>query len=220
MMAVEKYLLDEFDEEKKDAFEDHFFSCDDCAGEIKAGAALLAHGREIFVRERQAQRELRAAASRAQPAKRDRFAWLWPNFAVPAMALMLGVLTFQNLVQFPSLQRSIVALSSPAVLPAPLYLASGATRGEQLPSVIAAPGQPFLLQIDFRDKTGGAHAAELYDSAGKKLWSLPVAGTPANGELTLQVPSGNLPAGVYSLAMRAAGSQGTASQYSFELHRP
>ncbi len=45
-MAVEKYLLDEFSPEEKDAFEEHFFSCDECAREVKLGAAFMAHAKE------------------------------------------------------------------------------------------------------------------------------------------------------------------------------
>src|SRR5271168_3888337 len=77
-MAVEKYLLGEFAEEQ-DAFEEHFFSCDECAQEIKAGAALMKHGKDIFTREEAAQKPVVAVG----PPKREWLAWLRPAFAVP-----------------------------------------------------------------------------------------------------------------------------------------
>src|SRR5277367_5146253 len=102
-MAVEKYLLGEFDSEEQDAFEEHFFSCDECAQEIKAGAALMKHGKEIFAREQTAEKP----AIAVRPLKRERFAWLRPAFAVPALAFMLGIVAFQNLIQLPALQHSL-----------------------------------------------------------------------------------------------------------------
>src|SRR5271170_873729 len=105
-MAVEKYLLDEFSPEERDAFEEHFFSCDECAQEIRAGAALMKHGKQIFAHEQSVERPL----------------------AVPALAFMLGIVVFQNLVQVPALQRTLIALNAPAVLPnADLH--SGSARG-------------------------------------------------------------------------------------------
>src|SRR5271170_5525493 len=101
-MAVERYLLGEFDSEERDAFEEHFFSCDECAQEIKAGAALMKHGREIFAHEQAVERP---AAARLKPPKKEWLAWLRPAFAVPALAFMLGIVVFQNLVQVPALQR-------------------------------------------------------------------------------------------------------------------
>src|SRR5258708_28413968 len=150
-MAVEKYLLEEFEANDREAFEEHFFSCDECAQEIRAGAALMEHGRAIFRRERETERQAAGEAERryamapVKPRKRNWFSWLTPAFAVPAMAFMLGVVVFQNLVQFPALEHAIAARNAPALLPPPLYLASGSARGGGLPLVTANAGQSFLL---------------------------------------------------------------------------
>src|SRR5271170_2980431 len=91
-MAVEKYLLDEFSPEEKDAFEEHFFSCDECARQVKLGAAFMAHAKESL-------KGVAVSTPAVTPVKepnRRWFAWLSPAFVVPAMALMLGVLAFQN----------------------------------------------------------------------------------------------------------------------------
>src|SRR5271170_6170004 len=198
-MAVEKYLLDEFSPEEKDAFEEHFFSCDECAREVKLGAAFMAHAKESL-------KGVPVVAPTPKPvkeAKRQWFAWLSPAFAVPAMALMLGVLAFQNLIQLPVMHQELVAMNAPAVLPS-ADLKSGSSRGEE--SVVSAKaGEVFQLTIDIPDTSQAAHTAELYDASGRKLWSLPVPADAPKDGLALKMP-GNLPAGSYALVLRSAGS--------------
>ncbi len=44
-MASEKYLLDELTPELREEFEEHFFSCPECALDMRAGAAFLEHSK-------------------------------------------------------------------------------------------------------------------------------------------------------------------------------
>src|SRR5271170_5528371 len=137
-MAVEKYLLDEFTAEQKDDFEEHFFSCKECALELKLGAAFMAHAKESL-------KAVPAVAPVRAP-KRERFKWFSPAFALPAMAFMLGLVLFQNVVQLPELHRSLEAMNAPEVLPN-ADLKSGSARGEA--NVVSAkPGEFFQLTID------------------------------------------------------------------------
>ena len=216
-MAVERYLLDEIGPEEKDAFEEHFFSCDECAREIKTGAAFMTHAKDSLKRDNEAKRAA-GLPHRVEPHRREWFAWLRPAFAVPAMALMLGVLVFQNLVQFPAMHQSLIAMNAPAVLPN-ADLKSGSARGEE--NVVAAKmGEIFQLTIDIPDTTTAAHMAELYDGSGRKLWSLAIPEDAPKDGLSLKMP-GNLPAGNYSLIVRQAGATEPAevSRYSFVLRR-
>lgn len=45
--ATERYLLEEMPEAERDQFEEHFFSCMECAAEVKAGARMMAAGRAV-----------------------------------------------------------------------------------------------------------------------------------------------------------------------------
>src|SRR5262245_24652409 len=40
-LAPDRYLLDEMSNSERQAFEDHYFSCHDCADELRTGAALI-----------------------------------------------------------------------------------------------------------------------------------------------------------------------------------
>jgi len=213
-MAVEKYLLDEFTAEQKDEFEEHFFSCEECARELKLGAAFMAHAKESL-------KTVPAVALAPFPAKtpkRDWFRWFSPAFALPAMAFMLGVVLFQNVVQLPELHRSLKAMNSPELLPS-ADLKSGSSRGEA--NVVSAKaGAFFQLTIDVPDTAHIAHTAELYDASGQKLWTLAIPEDAPKDGLVLKMPS-DLPAGSYSLVVkRAVGAEaGEESQYKFILQR-
>jgi hypothetical protein len=213
-MAVEKYLLDEFTADQKDEFEEHFFTCEECARELKVGAAFIAHAKESL-------KTVPAVALAAAPVKtrkRDWYRWFSPAFALPAMAFMLGLVVFQNLVQLPELHRSLEAMNAPEVLPN-ADLKSGGSRGEE--SVISAKaGALFQLTIDIPDTANVAHVAELYDASGRKLWTLAIPQDASKDGLALKMP-GNLAAGSYSLVVRQSGvaESDAASHYRFVLQR-
>ena len=40
-LAAERYLLDELAPDAREAFEDHFFDCQECALDLRAGALLI-----------------------------------------------------------------------------------------------------------------------------------------------------------------------------------
>ncbi len=40
-LAAERYLLREFDDRLREAFEEHFFDCSECAADLRAGATFL-----------------------------------------------------------------------------------------------------------------------------------------------------------------------------------
>src|SRR5215469_4153582 len=46
--AAEQYLLGEMNEAERQEFEEHFFSCSDCAESLEAGVALTANARAVF----------------------------------------------------------------------------------------------------------------------------------------------------------------------------
>ena len=46
--ATERYLLGEFSSEEREAFEEHYFECAECAGDVRAAWTLRANARAVF----------------------------------------------------------------------------------------------------------------------------------------------------------------------------
>ena len=220
MMATERYLLGEMEPGAREDFEEHFFSCQECALDVKAGLAFMEQGRALVREQREQTRAEQAARLPVRDDRRDSrwadwFAWLRPAFAVPALALLLLVVGFQNLVQVPALKTSIAQLNAPEVLPS-AYLASGTARGGGAPAIIAKPNQPFVLLIDIPEKSDAGYTAELYDAAGGKKLSFAVPGGVSTETLPLRIPGTGLGSGNWTLVLSGPGGN-LIAKYNFEL---
>jgi hypothetical protein len=92
MNAVEMYVLNELTPDEELRFEAHYFECQECARAVAVEEALS-----------------EVAPVKAEP-------W-WRRFAfpvlVPATAMLLAVVAFQNLQSIPSLQAEVAQLSEP-----------------------------------------------------------------------------------------------------------
>src|SRR5215467_12712134 len=99
LMGTEKYLLDELSPELRDQFEEHFFSCTECALDVRVGAAFIDQSKELLARE--------SVASRVVPVVRAGpgwLAWLRPAFVGPVFAVLLAVIAYQNVITYPRLK--------------------------------------------------------------------------------------------------------------------
>src|ERR1700675_4152038 len=214
LMASEKYLLEELSTAEAEAFEEHLFGCDECAMDVRAGAVFL-EGSKI---------ELAgpAAAGRVSTKGRESsgwFAWLRPAFAIPAMAALLLVVGYQNLVTYPALKGALAGNKAPRILPA-AALVSSATRGAS-PTVFAVhSGERFLLPLDIPPQSGvQSYVVELQNPAGGVEWSLPVSSELAKSTLTIGAP-GVDKSGRYKVVVMGRNLQGTISEvgsYPFDL---
>jgi len=110
--TTERYLLNELDPQVRDEFEEHYFSCAECALDVSAAFQFVEHSKSVL-----------AESSKPSPVGvvPDRgprcgtwvirgwstggwLAWLRPVFAAPALALLLAVAGYQSLVIVPRLQ--------------------------------------------------------------------------------------------------------------------
>ena len=48
MHATERYLLGELSTSETAAFEEHYFSCADCAADLESGTILFANAKAVF----------------------------------------------------------------------------------------------------------------------------------------------------------------------------
>ncbi len=212
---TERYLLNELDPAARDEFEEHYFSCPECAADVHAAAVLVERIKDGAIPDPELQRVPVPAPS---PTPAAWLAWLRPAFIVPVMAMLLAVVAYQNLVTYPQLARQ---LNSPQILPwAQVNLD---TYGPEGPTVTSRPGQSFLLLV--RIPPGGQYSkytAELYNPAGKLEWSFAfiIPATSTQDQLSLQVPGANREAGQYKLkvsGITASGESKDVGDTSFEL---
>ena len=198
--AVEKYLLGELSPEARSAFEEHYFGCEECATDLRAAAMFVSQAKKELARPSFAQAQVDAVAP-----KRKLFSFpalLRPAFAVPAMAAMLAVIAFQNVVTVPHLRDEATVASQPQVLPS-VNLVDGGSRGEEIRTVVANAHQPYLLFVDVpaQNRFSG-YRCSLYSPSGKVIWQIMIPPAQVSDTVPIQVPSENAEAGVNTLLVQ------------------
>jgi hypothetical protein len=211
---TEKYLLGELEPDARLDFEEHFFDCAECALDVRTGALFVEQAKGVLAEEP-------ASASSSVPvrapvlARPGWLAWLRPAFAAPALALLLAVVGYQNLVTYPQLHH---ALNRPQVLP--FASVNVGTWGSSEQTISIRRGEDFLLFVRIPPDGYSGHAAELYNPAGKPEWSVTIPATSTQDQWPLQVPAANREAGAYILVVRGLTSAGDSKEVgraSFEL---
>jgi hypothetical protein len=214
VLASEKYLLDELAVEERDRFEEHLFGCPDCAVDVRAGA--------VFIDQAASELSMEPRVSLA-PAP-IKLAWwmsfLRPAVAVPAMAVLLALVTYQTFFEVPRLHRELAASDAPQIL-ASASLINVNSRGGSKASITVKPGEAFLLFVDLpAESRFSSYVAELRDSAGTLQWSLPISSEAARDTLFLRIPSGRLEAGPNTVIVRgvSGGQEGPEiGRFPFQL---
>jgi hypothetical protein len=211
---TERYLLGELDPDARLEFEEHFFDCSECALDVRTGALFVEQAKGVLAEE-SAPASSRAPATVPVPVIRGWLAWLRPAFAAPALALLLAVIGYQNVVTYPQLHQ---ALNRPRVLPFASVNVGTWGSGEQTISI--RRGEGFLLFVRIPPDGYSSHAAELYNPAGKPEWSVTIPTASTQDQWPLQVPGGRRESGTYILVVRGLTSAGDSKEVgraSFEL---
>lgn len=204
--AAERYLIGELSGAERAAFEAHYFECEECAEEVRLGIEL---------------RESAAAVFREET-PRFRALWMRPAMAAPLAAclLLLMVAGYENLLEIPRLRSQIAGLSRPQALSAAVVLAP-ASRGAA--PVVSARGEkrPFVpLSLAIGAVTPAPqYECELLSASGKVLLRIPVERLEPDSNLTLLIPSAEIPAGRYQLVLRARSGQSRSEldRYPFSV---
>jgi anti-sigma factor RsiW len=211
LMAAEKYLLGELTPEQRDQFEEHFFGCQQCALDVRAGAALVEHSKVVLA-EPVAISPVRTPVA----AKPGPFAWLRPAFVVPVLAILLVVVGYQNLVTYPQLKQ---LASSPQILPWASVNVS--TRGVSTTQISTRPREGFQLFVNIPpDSRYASYTFDLSSPSGRLEWSRTVPATSSDEARSIYVPGANQEQGIYTLAVRAntaANQSSDLGHYSIEV---
>lgn len=198
--ACEKYLLGELSPVQREAYEEHYFSCAECAAQLRSAAEFFSASREIFAASP-------APGGNLAPVRTGWFAWFKPAFTLPAFALLLLVVGYQNFVTIPHYKQ----VTSPRVLPMH-SLISGNSRGGEVLNLASAPNQPLGLYVDV--PTDPAHSTYLFrleDPAGRSSLLRSVSAEEAQKTQVIVVNPGTT-AGKYTIVISgAAGATGNPS---------
>jgi hypothetical protein len=193
--AAIKYVLGELSPVQRDAYEEHYFDCMECAVDIKALAAFADTAREVLRNEKVSSR-----AEDAVPAGRRWFAWLKPIVAVPAFAALLLIIGYQSFVAIPRARESAAGGASQILFNS--YPLRGVnTAGEEGRTLSIRPDEAFFLNFDFvPTRSFDNYIGQLEDALGRVLLRSKIAGANANREAHLPVPARMLRPGKYVLA--------------------
>jgi hypothetical protein len=193
--AVERYLLDEMPLEERDAFEEHYFDCTECADSVRAGSALSG--------------DLKRVLREGVPARESAWsAWLrWPVLAPScAVVLLAAVVGYQNLAVLPGLK-------APRAFSAALIL-DGQTRSG-LPKLTAGEPLRFKMALDGLTAAGPLRA-ELDSATGQVIEAGPVPAPEARQPLDVYFP-GTLEPGRYTVVVREDPGGREIARSSFEI---
>jgi anti-sigma factor RsiW len=215
--AVEKYLLDELPPPERAEFEEHFFACEECAADLMTTAAFLDGAKREF------KRGLNASPT-PKVGKKPRFAFLWrPAFVSPAFALLLLVITYQNVVVYPRFAGKIARLENPQILSS-VSLIGGNSRGGAVSSATVTRTQPILLSVDIPTAAQfSSYSCALVAPSGATVWRVPVSAEQAKDTVSIGVPPGNWGRGEYTLIVQGytnplRGEPTDIARYHFMLN--
>ena len=225
-MAAERYLLDELTPDEREAFEEHFFDCPECALDLRVGAAFVDEAKvqlpELVAplphpapgEFAKAQKELELLACMVPPG-------LCRSRVRRACWLSSDIRTWSRIRPFD--RRRI----SPAFFPR--CHCRGATRGGSRLSVTSDTKHGVALPIILSQPAGSAlystYSFELFDPQGKLVWS---GSSPAPGDsesdsqpLSLVIPGAMLRNGAYTIVISGIAPQGERTEidrYVLDLH--
>lgn len=215
--AAEKYVLGELSADQRDAYEEHYFDCAECAEDVKATLTFVTTGREVF-------REEPAPVAPKELAPRFRWtSWFRPMIAIPAMAVLLLAIGYYSRTSKP--QIGVITAPGQTILSSPSFGLRGGDRLENEKAVVQVHGNDSVqLHFDFvpsQVQNFSSYTGELRDSASRVLLQFDIPLDRVNKEVNLIVPSGLLRPGDYTLTVFGRDSSSAAkisvAKFSFAV---
>jgi hypothetical protein len=204
--AVEKYFLGELKGAERDAFEEHFFDCAECAADVKTTAVLVDNVREV----------LRSVATDAKkaPAREHQTAgflsWWKPAYSFAAIAVLVAAIGYQNFVTIPRLREG--ATTEAQALPSYSFVTAG-SRGANAMEIAVPARSPFGIYVDIPGDPGfTSYSADIVTQSGATRFSIPISAEQTKDTVQLLIPGRTLKPGQYDLVIRGHKSGDPAVQ--------
>jgi hypothetical protein len=213
-LATERYILDEMTDEERESFEAHYFSCPECAEDLRAAAMMGDGVRDGLAR---GGAPLAGEHRTVLPMRPMRHSWR-PSIALPwaaaaALALALGYQTIAG----PSVSRQ--ASAPLPLMPSTLRPASRGQEGIVSPG----PGGVVTLAVDLGSGQFDRDLQyELRRADGGMIASGDAPAPDPGAPLLLMLPGAMLKAsGHYVLTLRNPAPPGlTPATYRFTVRAP
>jgi anti-sigma factor RsiW len=211
---TERYLLNELASDLRDEFEEHYFDCQECAMDVRAGSQFVEQSRIVLAEETEPISVRATARPRPVPSPWSAglwFAWFRPALAVPVLALLLVVVVYQNRVN----SRLQEAVNSPQLIASAVVNLS--VRGTEPVVIPAQPGQAISLSLNVPPDNGySSYKLDLYSSQGALEWSRSI---PAgNDALSLLIPpAGHQFTTLMVYGVKAGGESVNLGRFRIEL---
>lgn len=213
LQAPERYLVGDLSAPEREEFEDHFFSCFECAEALKTGAIFAENARSVF-REQIRRPTATSPAEQPQPGM-GWWNWLRPSIAAPALAALLLVIGYQNLVIIPRLDSQLAEASAPqGVASFPLKLA----RGDD---TVVVPPSSRSFTLYFHLPQGGSfqgYVCQIETGAGVLKRRIAVLAPQAGQPVTILLQRSGFPTGPYVVKVLAPDSGSEIATYHFTLN--
>jgi hypothetical protein len=224
-LAVESYLLGEMSPPERDAFEEHFFECSLCGEDVRAAAQFMEDARKILgaripgeeagADDRLTSRPLPGSSQTAKKPGEGRtpgwLVWLKPQFAAPALAVLLLLVGLQSLRIIPDLRRQLEEAGAPQVVTS--VVLRRAVRGDS--TKLAAPaGATVALTLDLPEPPAKATPLQFIIESADGKEALRVSGmAPEPGtSVNLLIPHLDFPSGTYIVVAELTAKSGTHGQ--------
>ena len=214
--AAERYLLGEMSAVERDDFEEHFFSCNECAEAVRAGAAFADNARAVF-------REQPHLGRAKRGARAERPAPWWRRWNAPVLAPAFAALLFLCVAGY---ERVVISRlhgqlgQATAVQPLPVFGLKPVFRspGEQ---VIAVPPDASWFSLRFDAPEDATQlVCEIRDESGVARPAIHVTAS-RSGDAHILLGRSQFPPGGYKLTVRREGGGPAESrEYTFQLVYP
>ena len=206
-MAAERYLLEEMADAERQLFEDHYFSCTDCASDLHTTAAMLEGVRAGFAQSAPVSNVRSIDAGRPH-----KIAWHRSTALPWAIAATLAIVAGYESIRPPAPSRA----DAPFAL-APVILRPE-SRGSEPVVHVAPNGSPVSLAIEINDAPQGVELRyDLNRADGQRIVSGRAPAPPSGTPLLLVMPAWTLAAPMhYILSVHdAAGDGRLLGEYRF-----
>ena len=209
-LASERYLLNEMSEVDRAAFEEHYFSCDVCAEDVKAGHAFGQAARRVFVSGAESRP---TTGTVVYPTGVSRAKW-YRSTALPwAMAASLAAIVVYQAAS-PGIAPASSGVTATVLHPITLRPDS---RGQEPVIPAAAQADALTLAIEVNGAREGADMAyEIKNAAGRQVAAGHLPAPAAGTALLLQLPSAAVAEPTrYVLSLTDSGTGESLGTYRF-----